>query len=302
MLMATDQLTPEELGRALSRLAGPPDAAVLESATRQRAKQIRRRRHLGRGIGATVALVLTIGVGIELADRLNGEETVAIEAGSPDPATPLTTQLSEPLVAPAPTVEVLIEAVRNDDLAAISALLDAGADIDQPGDFGFTPLMIASIRGNAESVQLLADRGANPNLFSSSGYTALQLAARSGNADVVLVLAALGVDLETAAETRFGPTALMIAVSHDQRASIDALIDAGADVSAVDQTGRPLVHYALDTLDIRPDDATARALVATISEAGAVITTPDGEVVRLSDLPLDDVMELLINADSPRQS
>ena len=74
---------------------------------------------------------------------------------------------------------VLHEAIERDsDKTVIQALIDAGADIDDPSlkhDVNYTPVMLAIERGNIELVQILVDAGADLNI-SSSNYTALRLA------------------------------------------------------------------------------------------------------------------------------
>jgi len=55
-------------------------------------------------------------------------------------------------------------------------LLDNGADINNTGQYGYTPMMQASCRGNIPTVKLLLDRGAKIDIKGSDGNTALSLA------------------------------------------------------------------------------------------------------------------------------
>jgi ankyrin repeat protein len=68
----------------------------------------------------------------------------------------------------------LLHAVRQGHLEASLALLDGGADVDQPsaGD-GTTPLLMASINGQFDLALKLLERGADPNLASAAGTTPL---------------------------------------------------------------------------------------------------------------------------------
>jgi ankyrin repeat protein len=60
-------------------------------------------------------------------------------------------------------------AVRDNDLAAARALIDAGIEIDKAGDLGYTPLHNACIWGHVDMVKLLVEKGAD--LFAlSEGY------------------------------------------------------------------------------------------------------------------------------------
>ena len=68
----------------------------------------------------------------------------------------------------------LLHAVRQGHTDAALALLDGGADIDQPsaGD-NTTPLLIAAVNGQFDLAGVLLERGADPNLASQAGTTPL---------------------------------------------------------------------------------------------------------------------------------
>lgn len=68
----------------------------------------------------------------------------------------------------------LLHAVRQGHAGAALALLEGGADIDQPsrGD-GTTPLLMASVNGQFDLVLTLIDRGADPTAASRAGTTPL---------------------------------------------------------------------------------------------------------------------------------
>jgi ankyrin repeat protein len=68
----------------------------------------------------------------------------------------------------------LHHAVRQGHMGAASALLDGGADINQPmaGD-GSTPLVMAAINGQFDIAKMLIDRGADPNLTAKGAISPL---------------------------------------------------------------------------------------------------------------------------------
>lgn len=57
-----------------------------------------------------------------------------------------------------------------------AALVQAGLDINARENNGYTPLMLAAMRGNAETVEMLLSLGADPSLVREDGSTALSLA------------------------------------------------------------------------------------------------------------------------------
>ncbi|HLE71741.1 MAG TPA: ankyrin repeat domain-containing protein [Vicinamibacteria bacterium] len=68
----------------------------------------------------------------------------------------------------------LLHAARQGHVEASLALLDAGADINQPSASDrTTPLLMAAINGQFDLALILLERGANPNLASSAGTTPL---------------------------------------------------------------------------------------------------------------------------------
>ncbi len=68
-------------------------------------------------------------------------------------------------------------AARQGQLDAVKALVDAGADINQPsaGD-KTTPMLIATINGQFDIAKFLLDKGANPRLAEDNGATPLYAA------------------------------------------------------------------------------------------------------------------------------
>ena len=80
------------------------------------------------------------------------------------------------------------DAAKAGDVAAITAALDAGADINAKTGKGKTPLMNAASRGHVEIVRVLLKEGALREAKDLEGFTALQLAERYGRQDVVQFL------------------------------------------------------------------------------------------------------------------
>lgn len=83
----------------------------------------------------------------------------------------------------------LFEAARKGDAAAVTALLDRGADVNAKFRYGTTALFKAAERGNTEVVKVLLARGADVSIKDTFyGATAMSWALDSGHIDVVRAL------------------------------------------------------------------------------------------------------------------
>jgi ankyrin repeat protein len=83
---------------------------------------------------------------------------------------------------------LLHKAVRSGNVVVVQAVLDAGCDVNEQGDFGESPLHVAADDDLAEIATLLLSRGADPLLESTFGGTALQMAVRSGSSRCIALL------------------------------------------------------------------------------------------------------------------
>ena len=118
-----------------------------------------------------------------------------------------------------------------DDLEMSQLLLHAGADVNSATDAGVTPLALASVNGSLPMVDALLGAGANPRQARSTGVSPLMEAARSGNVGVVRRLLVAGAVVNEP-ESTHGQNALMWAVGEGHLPVVEALIEAGAKVSA----------------------------------------------------------------------
>ncbi len=131
---------------------------------------------------ATAAADTTVAAEAE-AGAAEAADTVAAEAADTAAAEAADTAAAE--AAPQPMsyaqqvgswggLTPLLHAVRQGHAEAAAALLDGGADIDQPsGGDETTPLLMAAVNGQFDLALKLLDRGAAPNLVSRAGTTPL---------------------------------------------------------------------------------------------------------------------------------
>jgi len=195
----------------------------------------------------------------------------------------------------------LMAAVRAGSRGAVAVLLDRGAEVDATDQIGLTPLMWAVREDNAEIAKLLIARGASmaartrasekpavrpPGAGGGShgvgivrsgvppqgeqppipgGMTPLLFAARDGSLDTAKVLVDAGADLNAVDPN--GITPLLMALTNGEIAIAQLLIDRGADPNAVDWYGRTPLWAAVE---IRNRDLNSRTLEQGIDRASAL--------------------------------
>jgi uncharacterized protein len=75
----------------------------------------------------------------------------------------------------------LVFAAREGDLESAKALLDAGANVNQTTEYGWTPLLTSTNNRHYKLAQYLIEHGANPNIANKGGWTPLYLATDNRN-------------------------------------------------------------------------------------------------------------------------
>jgi ankyrin repeat protein len=128
---------------------------------------------------------------------------------------------------------MMAAAARDNDLARMHELIDAGADLDTPSPDGTPALHWLARRDLAEEADRLLDLGANPGLTNAYGLTPLHVAAEFGAAKVLRRLIAADAPPDTLSRT--GQTALMIAAGEGDGDNVAALLAAGANPNFADK-------------------------------------------------------------------
>lgn len=129
-------------------------------------------------------------------------------------------------------------AVRRDDMAAVEALIKAGADVKAANRYGVTPMNLAATNGNAAIIRRLLDAGVDPNTANPGGETALMTAARSGKVDAVTLLLDRGANVN-AKDTVHAQTALMWAVLENHSDVVKLLVARGPTSTPVPKSRCP---------------------------------------------------------------
>ncbi|HBR27096.1 MAG TPA: quinoprotein dehydrogenase-associated putative ABC transporter substrate-binding protein [Rhizobiales bacterium] len=123
----------------------------------------------------------------------------------------------------------LSNALIANDLDRVKFLVGKGADVNQPDNQGWTPLISAARQRHDDMINLLIELGADVNLAKSDGTTPLIAAASRDHVPSIKVLLEHGADVEKPGPQGF--RALPLAIADDNYEAAKALIEAGAKVN-----------------------------------------------------------------------
>jgi quinoprotein dehydrogenase-associated probable ABC transporter substrate-binding protein len=123
----------------------------------------------------------------------------------------------------------LSNALIANDLDRVKFLVGKGADVNQPDNQGWTPLISAARQRHDDMIKLLIELGADVNLAKSEGTTPLIAAASRDHVPSIKVLLEHGADIEKPGPQGF--RALPLAIADDNYEAAKALIEAGAKVN-----------------------------------------------------------------------
>ncbi|GAB3063860.1 ankyrin repeat domain-containing protein [Sediminivirga luteola] len=168
----------------------------------------------------------------------------------------------------------LLRAAEKSNRAAITAALEAGADLDAVGNdadprrTGISPLHYAVEFSSPEAVRLLLEAGADPRAQSqelNGGFCVPAYAVLRDATENLAVLLEHDPSLADAPFRSFG-NLLHGAVLHDRAAALRLLIDAGAELDSADPaTGRTPLHTAANVRNV----GACLTLVRAGADAGA---------------------------------
>lgn len=123
--------------------------------------------------------------------------------------------------------ESLFNAAKKGDIQTVRQLIASGANLEETGKHGATPLIIAAERGRMEVVVELVKAGANIHATGEHDVTVLLAAADSGEKDVVEYLINSGAKIDFKGDR--GATLLAASAYRDRVGIIKILLAAGAD-------------------------------------------------------------------------
>jgi hypothetical protein len=121
----------------------------------------------------------------------------------------------------------------------MQTLIDAGVNVNERNDDGWTALTANTKQQDKKLAQFLLDAGCDPNLTSHNGWSELYEAATSGDVEYVKFLLDIGTDPSIRIRPGWAPLHWAAANGHVEVTRM--LIDAGADLSVIsDQNVTPL--------------------------------------------------------------
>lgn len=139
----------------------------------------------------------------------------------------------------------LFEAVRKGDVAAATAALDKGADVNAKFRYGATALFKAAERGHAPIVKLLLDRGADVKVKDTFyGATAMTWALDNDHFEIVRMLLAKGggdVDEVLQSGAR-AANAELVKIALDQGGATETTMTAALAMAAANEKGAEIVE------------------------------------------------------------
>ena len=142
-----------------------------------------------------------------------------------------------------------------------SALVKAGATLEDRDECGRTPLAGAAMAGNAAAVEALLGLGANLRAVDEKGGTLLHAAALSQDEHAGAVIALLlAKDLDPNAKDVMGRTPLYLAASWGRIYAVDGLLAGKADLNAGEKNGgTPLQASLMSNMQLDGTDVTGAA-------------------------------------------
>ena len=151
-------------------------------------------------------------------------------------------------------MSAMSEAIENDSVAKVKALLKEGVDINKPIIIGeeydlddydtISPLFYAIRKyASIEMIELMLEHGANLHERDSDGISALDVAIKFKRKDVIQFCLDRGFEINVS-KRKSGITPVMLAACFPDIEMMQMLIDKGGDINASDKSGMAPKDYA----------------------------------------------------------
>ena len=168
----------------------------------------------------------------------------------------------------------LHSAAAGNDVAAITSLLAAGAEIDARNADGETALLVATHANNIDAARALIEAGADVNAKDRINDSPYLLAGARGHLEILGMTLSHGADLRST--NRYGGTALIPAAERGYVDTVRTLIEAGTDLDHINNLNWTAL---LEAIILGDGGARHAAIVQLLVDAGANVNLTDGDGV-----------------------
>ena len=192
---------------------------------------------------------------------------------------PLSQAQVAPTAAETAAYRGLHAAAARGDMATLTQLLSAKADINQRDAYGRTPLHVATFAKQRAAVRALIQAGADTGALENDRYDAVTIAAVADDEETLRTLLGLGASAKLVT-SRFEGTALIAAAHLGHDGVVRQLIAAGAPLDHVNN-----LHWTatIESIVLGNGGARHQATLRALVEAGANLQLTD----RHGKTPLD---------------
>ncbi|XP_077297995.1 uncharacterized protein LOC143919520 [Arctopsyche grandis] len=126
----------------------------------------------------------------------------------------------------------------------VQQLIDKNVGIDNPDDYGITPLMRAALNNKPEIFQLLLNLGADPNAADHEGQTVLFYLTLGDFVDSFKLVLSQGVNPNI--PDKKGRSSIHCAAIYGSVKILKLLINKGVDLDIRDEDGKTALHYSAE--------------------------------------------------------
>ncbi|CAM8637612.1 Arp FOG, Ankyrin repeat [Comamonadaceae bacterium] len=192
---------------------------------------------------------------------------------------PLSQAQVAPTAAETAAYRGLHAAAARGDMATLTQLLSAKADINQRDAYGRTPLHVATFAKQRAAVRALIQAGADTGALENDRYDAVTIAAVADDEETLRILLSLGASAKLVT-SRYAGTALIAAAHLGHDGVVRQLIAAGAPLDHVNN-----LHWTatIESIVLGNGGARHQATLRALVEAGANLQLTD----RHGKTPLD---------------
>ncbi|XP_067649942.1 ankyrin repeat domain-containing protein 50-like [Haliotis asinina] len=114
-------------------------------------------------------------------------------------------------------------------------------DINSKGEYGRPPLLAASGKGHRDVLDLLLQAACNATLVDDNGHNMLHVACLGADVDTVKHVLSKNI-VDKNSRDRYGRSPVMLAAMKGCRDVVHVLLDQGADLNLVDDSGNNILH------------------------------------------------------------